>query len=155
MCIAVTLKRPLGVSYRVCVIRINSDYFPNSTNQLVFLKDMECFLWGGNWIFKCYLNECQASEFIKIKPLLWRPKIPFQIMQLVINRKIRILWPLYTAVYKTYYLSWINKFFPWISCLLSTAQALNNFHAWNWCTSPLAWYVWRFFTLLHQAWSEI
>jgi hypothetical protein len=44
------------------ILRITSDYFLNSINQLICNEDELCFLWRGNWIFKCYLDELWSSK---------------------------------------------------------------------------------------------
>jgi hypothetical protein len=43
--------------------------------------------------------------------------------------------------HKTYYLMWIIKIYSWVPRLVSSTQALDNFHVWNWCIRPLGWYV--------------
>jgi hypothetical protein len=49
------------------ILRVNSDYFLKSTDQLIFVMETRCFLWGKNYIFKSYLDEFQLQG---VKPLV-------------------------------------------------------------------------------------
>jgi hypothetical protein len=50
------------------ILSVNSDYFLNDTNQLIFVMVKCCLLWGTDRILKYYLDEIRLQ---KVKRNAW------------------------------------------------------------------------------------